>query len=134
VRRDLLELVWTRANACCEYCLIPQALDFHPFEIDHIIAERHGGPTSADNLALACLLCNSYKGPNLAGIDWDKRQIALLFDPRRQRWRRHFRYDGPILLGRTAAGRATVATLRINLPHRISQREILLNEGAVRLS
>jgi len=85
VRRDLLELVWTRANACCEYCLIPQALDFHPFEIDHIIAERHGGPTSADNLALACLLCNSYKGPNLAGIDWDKRQIALLFDPRRQR-------------------------------------------------
>ena len=84
---------------------------------------------SADNLALACLLCNSYKGPNLAGIDWDKQQIALLFHPRRQRWRRHFRYDGPILEGRTAAGRATVATLRINLPHRVAQREILPNQG-----
>jgi hypothetical protein len=25
-----------------------------PFEIDHIIAEQHGGPTLSRNLALAC--------------------------------------------------------------------------------
>jgi hypothetical protein len=30
-------------------------LDVLPFQIDHIIAEKHHGPTVAENLALSCL-------------------------------------------------------------------------------
>jgi hypothetical protein len=29
--------------ACCEYCGISQDCDDAPFEIDHIIALKHGG-------------------------------------------------------------------------------------------
>jgi hypothetical protein len=40
-----------------------------PFEVDHIIAEQHGGRTVAGNLAWSCFADNHHKGPNLAGID-----------------------------------------------------------------
>jgi hypothetical protein len=106
-----------------------QEHDAVSFEIDHVIAVSHAGPSRAKNLALACFLDNSYKGPNLAGIDPRTKRITPLFNPRRQQWRRHFRWDGPVLVGRTAAGRATIAVLRINLPHRIAQREALIEEG-----
>ena len=37
-----------------------------------------------------------------------------LFNPRRQKWDRHFRWDGPLLVGRTAIGRTTIRVLQIN--------------------
>ena len=40
-----------------------------PFQIDHVIARKHGGGTSDDNLAFACFYCSSHKGPNIAGLD-----------------------------------------------------------------
>src|SRR5438105_102960 len=129
MKRSLARQVWTRADSRCEYCQMAQRQDALPFEIDHVIAESHGGPTHADNLALACFLDNSYKGANLAGIDPRTGRVTPLFSPRRQRWRRHFRWDGPVLVGRTAAGRATIAVLRINLPHRVAQRAALIDEG-----
>jgi hypothetical protein len=107
---------------------MPQEFDDIPFEIDHIIAECHGGPTRPGNLALACFHCNSYKGPNLAGIDPNTNQVVRLFSPRRHKWERHFRWDGPALRGRTDVGRATVAVLRINLPHRVAHRAALIGE------
>ena len=51
----LKRLVWDRALNCCEYCRLPQSLDVLPFQIDHVIAEQHHGPTVAENLALSCL-------------------------------------------------------------------------------
>jgi hypothetical protein len=47
MERSLQELVWQRAGNCCEYCRVPQSHDRLPFEIDHIIAENHGGTTLA---------------------------------------------------------------------------------------
>jgi hypothetical protein len=38
----------------------------------------------------------------------------------------HFKWDGAILLGKTPAGRATIAVLNINAPHRIELREMLI--------
>ncbi|HEV3235853.1 MAG TPA: hypothetical protein VGZ25_02625, partial [Gemmataceae bacterium] len=52
-----------------------------------------------------------------------------LFNPRRQKWSRHFRWQGAIIIGRTSIGRATVATLAMNLPHRIAQRAALIAEN-----
>ena len=129
MKRSLEREVWTRAKSRCEYCQMPQAHDAIPFELDHVIAVSHSGPTSAENLALACFLDNSYKGTNLAGIDPKTGRIVPLYNPRRQRWMQHFRWNGPILVGRTAAGRATIAVLRINLPHRVAQRAALIDEG-----
>ncbi|AUX46311.1 uncharacterized protein SOCE26_078160 [Sorangium cellulosum] len=59
----LVALVWQRANATCEYCLLPQAISSIPFEIDHVIAQKHGGPTEPDNLALTCFYCEQLQGP-----------------------------------------------------------------------
>ncbi len=125
----LEKLVWDRARARCEYCQMAQAEDAIRFEIDHIVAASHGGKTRQGNLALACFLDNSYKGPNLSGVDPSTEKITRLFDPRRHKWERHFQWHGPVLHGRTAIGRATVATLRINLPHRVTHRAALIAEG-----
>lgn len=51
----LEQLVWDRANRCCEYCQLPAEVAETPFQIEHIVARKHGGQTSAENLALACL-------------------------------------------------------------------------------
>jgi hypothetical protein len=132
VERALAELVRARAGLRCDYCLMPQEADAWALEFDHVIAQYHGGATTADNLALACFYCNNFKGTNLAGIDPRTHRAAFLFHPRRQRWRRHFRYDGPALIGRTAPGCATVATLRINSMDRIGQRLRWIAEGVFR--
>jgi hypothetical protein len=85
---SLAEFVWERAGQCCEYCRMPQVYDELPFEIDHVVAEQHGGKTIASNLALACFADNHHKGPNLAGIDPKTRKRMWLFNPRRHRWAR----------------------------------------------
>src|SRR5437660_11487008 len=111
---SLAEEVRRRAGDACEYCRIPQALYPAPFPIDHVIAQQHSGPTVFSNLALACLHCNSHKGPNLAGRDAHTKKLTPLFNPRRHKWERHFRWDGPLLVGRTAIGRTTISVLAIN--------------------
>ncbi len=125
----LERLVWERAGHRCEYCRMPQAFDEITFEIDHVIPGKHGGVTAADSLALACFFCNNRKGPNLSGIDPDSGRVVELFNPRRQRWERHFRWVGPRVVGRTKSGRATVVVLEMNLPSRVELREVLLSAG-----
>ena len=129
MERALEDLVWQRAGRCCEYCHMSQDHDDTPFEIDHIIARKHGGPTVAGNLALSCFFCNSFKGSDLSGLTPDTRKLTPLFNPRRHKWSRHFRWDGPQLVGRTAIGRVTVAVLRINDPFRVELRAGLIEEG-----
>jgi len=51
----LRQLVRDRAGECCEYCLAPEVLTFAPHQIDHVVAEKHSGPTQEDNLALSCI-------------------------------------------------------------------------------
>jgi hypothetical protein len=125
----LIRLVWRRANGLCEYCRLPQAFDDRPFEIDHIIAEKHHGPTAAGNLALSCFRRNSFKGSDISGRDRRTRKLTPLFNPRRHKWAKHFRWQGAYLMGRTAVGRVTVDVLRINEPFRLELREELMAEG-----
>jgi hypothetical protein len=125
----LVRLVWRRARRCCEYCRMPQDCDDTPFEIDHIIARKHGGLTTAQNLALSCFFCNSFKGSNIAGRDRRTRKLCPLFNPRRHKWDRHFRWQEAYLRGRTPVGRVTIAILNINNPFRVELREGLIEEG-----
>jgi hypothetical protein len=127
---SLAQEVRQRAGGLCEYCRMPQM--FYPtvtFPIDHIIAKQHRGATRLSNLALSCIHCNSYKGTNLAGIDPRTRTLTRLFNPRRQKWDRHFRWNGPYLVGKTAVGRTTVEVLAMNHPDVIEVREELIEEG-----
>jgi 5-methylcytosine-specific restriction endonuclease McrA len=70
----------------CEYCHLPQRFSKLTFPIDHVIARQHHGPTIESNLALACGFCNRHKGPNIAGLDPQTRQLTRLFHPRRDSW------------------------------------------------
>ena len=71
--------------------------------------------------------CNWAKGPNLAGLLGGK--LYSLFNPRKQNWRRHFRWENTLLVGRTKTGVVTVQVLNINDPARVMLRENLLFEG-----
>jgi len=126
---SLQRLVVSRARAQCEYCRIPQRLDVMPFCFDHIVAQKHHGLTTESNLAWSCFDCNSYKGPNIAGIDSETSQVVPLFNPRLMSWEEHFTWNGPELIGRTAIGRVTIDVLKINDPERIDYRRLLQEEG-----
>lgn len=123
-------LVRQRAGLRCEYCRFHQNDEpFFTFHIEHIIAKQHGGSDDPDNLTLSCHHCNLFKGPNLSGIDPESNEVVRLFHPRLQNWNRHFRWDGPRLVGKTKAGRATVRVLNFNDSDRVTLRESLIAAG-----
>jgi HNH endonuclease len=125
----LIRLVRQRAGGRCEYCRLPQTESGVPFEIDHIIARHHKGRTVPGNLADSCMYCNGYKGPNISGIDPATGKLTPLFNPRRHKWAHHFRYEGGVLVGRTAIGRTTVEVLCTNLSNLVALREVLMEDG-----
>jgi hypothetical protein len=130
IPRRLRQQVAKRARWRCEYCLSPAAFSTQPFEVDHIVPRSKGGPTSLDNLALSCG-CNGYKAHRTRARDPLTGRRVGLFNPRRQRWSRHFEWsaDFLIILSRTATGRATVAALSLNRPELVNLRRILLLIG-----
>lgn len=130
MEQSLIEQVWQRAGFTCEYCQMPQQYDLLTFQIDHIIARKHHGADELVNLALACFACNNHKGPNIAGMDSETREVVRLFHPRQDIWEDHFEWNGAMLLGRTPIGRATIDVLGINLPHRVRLRQMLIVEGS----
>src|SRR5437868_216384 len=79
--------------------------------------------------ARSCLNCNSRKGPNIAGRDPVTKKLTKLFNPRRHKWERHFRWNGSLLLPRTAVGRVTILVLALNDPDLIAVRKELIEEG-----
>jgi hypothetical protein len=126
----LWELVRQRADNRCEYCHLHQEHDsFYTFPVDHVIARQHRGETTADNLALSCFRCNSYKGPNIASIDAVSGELVPLFNPRSDAWSEHFTWRGSMLVSQTTIGRATISLLQINHPQHVLLREELIAEG-----
>lgn len=125
LRRQVQE----RAQGRCEYCLVHEVDMYYPHEPDHFIAEKHGGSTSLENLAWSCFHCNRFKGSDLASLDPASQKIALLFNPREQKWQRHFHLNGALIEGITSSGRATVALLRMNDPERVALRLGLIEIG-----
>ena len=118
LRREVIN----RALNRCEYCLLPAEVAFYPHEVDHVIAEKHGGATALDNLAFACWRCNRRKGTDLTSFDPQSRRLSPLFSPRTQVWAEHFAYEGERVIGLTPEGRATVQLLRLNSEERLLER------------
>lgn len=120
-----------RARNRCEYCRLADWQHPGVYEVEHVIAKKHGGPTVFGNLAYASLHCNRHKGSDLAGIDrqTSRTKLVRLFNPRRHNWAHHFYWDGPLLVGRTPIGRVTVQVLDMNDELRVALREELMAEG-----
>ena len=125
LRQEVIE----RAEGRCEYCLFPQDSSFLSFELEHIIAEKHGGESVLENLALACPYCNRYKGTDLGSLDTRSGKLTSFFNPRTQDWREHFQLDGSQIIPLTPEGRVTVTILQVNHPNRIAERERLIKAG-----
>ena len=119
--------VRARANGTCEYCFLGESVHDLPFEVDHIIAQQHGGKAHLNNLCLARPRCNRSKGPNIASVE--SGEVVLLFNPRRDRWEVHFAWRGPRLRGLTPVGRVTIHVLGINHPLALRMRRELIAEG-----
>ena len=123
---ELRRWVAERAGYRCEYCLLPQAIALHRHEPDHIVPLQHGGVTDPTNLALACLRCNRYKGPNIGSFDPLTGQLVPLFHPRLQVWNQHFQIVDAEIIPLTAEGRVTARVLRFNDPDRLTERRRLI--------
>ena len=135
MQKALENEVWLRAAGLCEYCHIPQTYVRLPFQIDHIIAEQHGGKTTSDNLAGTCVRCNKRKGPNIAGSSPGDRRGRPAYSTRTPRSVGDPLSDGmgATLVGMTLIGRVTIAVLDINNPSTVALRESLILEGVVLL-
>ena len=127
VPAGLRRLVAKRARGRCEYCQLSQEGQEATFHIDHIAPQSADGPTTAENLALACVSCSLRKASRRSAPDPATGRQLPLFHPRRQAWADHFRWDGVTVVGLTPTGRTTVAALQMNRPliHAIRTEEVL---------
>lgn len=126
---EMRRQVIRRARNHCEYCLIHQDDAASRHQVDHVISEKHAGPTVLHNLALSCLTCNRRKASDIAAIDPKTGRLVALFNPRLQVWSDHFRFDGSRIVGLTREGRATTEFLQFNLPERLLERGELIRTG-----
>jgi hypothetical protein len=111
---SLRRRVIARAGDRCEYCRLSQRGQAATFHIDHVVPVAAGGPTTVENLALACVSCSLRKGARRTATDPESGEEAPIYHPRQQRWEEHFRWDDGRVVGLTATGRATIAALAMN--------------------
>ncbi len=130
VGAQLRRLVVSRAQGLCEYCLIHEADAYFGCQIDHIISEKHGGPTTEENLAYACLFCNRFKGSDIGSVVPDTGDFVRFFNPRTDRWAEHFALrEGMRIAPLTDIGVTTERILAFNDSQRVLERQVLHEDG-----
>jgi hypothetical protein len=125
VSAELRRLVAARAEGLCEYCLIAEDDTFYGCEVDHVISEKHGGPTHEENLALACAICNWAKGSDIGSIEWETGEFIRFFNPRTDRWADHFLLVENRIEKVTPIGAVTARILGLNNSERLLERRTL---------
>jgi hypothetical protein len=127
VRRAVLE----RARGLCEYCLSQSSITGHDFTVDHIVPGSRGGTDNLDNLCCCCSECNIYKQARMEALDPRTSRPSSLYNPRTASWDDHFRWSptGSRIIGRTAAGRATVGLLQLNRAVLVNARQLWVQYG-----
>lgn len=97
-----------------------------PMEVDHLIPVSQQGPTTEENLWLACSSCNDAKNKRTTGRDLLTGEQVSLFNPRNQVWSEHFAWtlEKDKIIGLTAIGRATIVTLNMNNFYLVRSRKI----------
>jgi len=127
VPRAVRRRVRDRAGDRCEYCQHPANHSCAPFVCEHVWPRVKGAGNTLSELAWACAGCNSHKYDKTHACDPRTERVVALFNPRRQRWSRHFAWSADFLVlhGRTACGRATVVALHLNRAELVNLRRAL---------
>jgi hypothetical protein len=100
-----------------------QALQGATFHLEHILPQSRGGKFDAANLAWACPTCNLRKSDRTEAVDPQTGEKVAFFNPRRDAWSEHFRFQNYEIEALTSIGRATAAALNLNHPRRILIRQ-----------
>lgn len=129
ISRGLRDKVRERARGYCEYRLVHERFSMKSYQADHVVTEKHGGKATVENLAWPCAICNYNKGSDLTSIDPSTGRLAILYNPRTQQWRHHFRLHGALIEPLTASARVTVSLLQLNSQVRVDEREELIRFG-----
>jgi hypothetical protein len=129
VSAALRRLVAVRADNLCEYCLIHAEDTVFGCEVDHIISEKHGGATDAENLAYACAFCNRAKGSDIGSIVSLTGHFVRFFNPRTDRWTEHFALEGITVVPLSDIGEVTARILDFNNSDRLLERQALRDVG-----
>jgi hypothetical protein len=123
----LRKIVAHRAHYRCEYCRLLAEDSFFPFHIDHIVSIKHGGKTTASNLAYACQICNWNKGSDIATFLNNLRTPVRFFNPRIDIWDDHFDIEPTGFISeKTEIGAATIKIFDINQPDSIIERREMI--------
>jgi hypothetical protein len=129
VSAHLRRKIESRANNLCEYCLIHEDDTFLGCQVDHIIAEKHGGTTESSNLSYACTFCNQAKGSDVGSVVGGSDEFTRFFNPRADSWIDHFVLESVLIQALTPVGEATANILGFNKEERILERAILSSVG-----
>ncbi len=131
IPRALRRLVRDRAGNRFEYCRHSAAFSCAPFACEHVRPRVRGAGSALFELAWACAACNAHKYDKTHAQDPQTGRIVPLFNPRRQRWSRHFAWSDDFLLvhGCTATARATVEALHLNRLELVHLRRALTAIG-----
>lgn len=125
ISAELRRQVIGEAENICEYCLIHEDDTFFGCHVDHIISEKHGGLTTADNLAFACSVCNLRKGSDIASLT-SSGILTRLYNPRIDIWSQHFALLRAVIEPLTDIGEVTESLLQLNISERILERQELI--------
>lgn len=125
ISAELRRHVVNRAERLCEYCLIHEDDTFFGCYIDHILSEKHGGQTSANNLALACTFCNLHKGSDIASLPVQG-VLVRFFNTRTDLWSGHFALNGSVIQPLTKNGEVTARIFQFNNSDRTLERQLLI--------
>src|SRR5262245_36934396 len=128
---ELRRRVEEQGRRRCAYCLTQESVTGTLMEVDHVIPEADGGPTTVDNLCLACTRCNEHKNARSTAVDSETNAVVRLFHPREQVWAEHFRWSegGDLRIGLTPTGRATVEALQLNRAPLVAARRRWVSVG-----
>jgi hypothetical protein len=134
ISAELRRFIIDRANYLCEYCLLHEDDAYFGCQVDHIISEKHGGLTNADNLAYACTVCNRSKGSDIGSIvlPLSSGIFSRFFNSRTDMWGEHFSLslvDGITINTSSDIGEVTARILEFNTVERLLEREILREMG-----
>jgi 5-methylcytosine-specific restriction endonuclease McrA len=77
ISQSLRDQVRQRAKQRCEYCQSAEWLTGLRHELDHILPRYLGGPTTAENLCLACSNCNSHKHAHIQAADPESGEVVV---------------------------------------------------------
>jgi hypothetical protein len=98
IPRAVRRQVRDRAGDRCEYCRHPASYSCAPFVCEHVLPRVLGAGSTAEELAWACPACNGHKYDKTRSRDPQTGRIVPLFNPRRQRWSRHFAWRTDFLM------------------------------------